>query len=215
MLSGVEVSLTQKSVDLNTVTRNAMKFVKFVLIPAIIIYLLYQGYMTYRYHYLLPNEFGIRVVLNIPSDKIDSFFGLEQGTYNSKEYSIKTAMKYNSSYDRLRDYNYADLKGVNVYSATPVNPNNITQMKALLQQNGITCDGKRNFSNRTLYTSEVYDIDHIIFRLVPKKYKNMSSPGYDDLRIGEISIHKEVTIVLGKNNTFIATENGISALCEE
>lgn len=180
-----------------------MKYLKYIFIGIILIYLSYRGFMVYKSNYVLSSEFGIAVILEIPDDEVDDFFKLTEGTYNKNDYRIVASMRYNQSYNRLdRECDYINLsRRINTYN----------------YQEALECSDEKNHQNFQLIKNEEVGLkNQIVLRLIPrtKNYTDSCGPYYSRASIKEKTRYLKVKIFSGKNNILLLTEDGVTNLCK-
>lgn len=92
-------------------------FLYTILTIVILLYLSSKIYKFYHQNYLLDTEAVVNIYPNLPDDKVDEFFLLPKGTFDSEKHSIifsfiKADAYLLDYYYNLPVYNYSSLKNV-------------------------------------------------------------------------------------------------------
>ncbi|UUF13881.1 MULTISPECIES: hypothetical protein [Flavobacterium] len=64
------------------------KFLSTILIILGLLFISRHVYKFYHENYLLDTEAVVNIYPNIPDEKVDDFFGLTKGTFDSKKHRI-------------------------------------------------------------------------------------------------------------------------------
>ncbi|MTH18226.1 hypothetical protein [Flavobacterium sp. LC2016-01] len=94
------------------------KFLTVILAIIVFLYFSVQLFNIYHENHLLDNEAVLNIYPNLPDDKVDEFFLLPKGTYDSKKHSIIYSFIKADNYQldyyyNLPEYNYDNLKNIN------------------------------------------------------------------------------------------------------
>ena len=69
------------------------KFLYFIAIIIILIYLTSKGYQNYKSNYLSNNEAVVNIYFKIDENEIDNYFKLPKGTYDKNKHFIYCSLK--------------------------------------------------------------------------------------------------------------------------
>ncbi|UOX33291.1 hypothetical protein LXD69_14755 [Flavobacterium sediminilitoris] len=165
------------------------KFFYFVLILIALLYISVKVFQNYKENNLLKNEAVVNIYFNLPEEEIDSYFGLEKGTFDKTKHTILCSFQKQNNY--LLDYYY----NLSIYNGTDL----------------INCDEKFSIEKHRRFKK--YDINSstMIVRLVNIRSSNNYSANISNSIIAKKEEY--INIGFGKINNIILDKNGASHYC--